>query len=197
MTQAPIPNRIKELREQNNLTLEDLAFMTGLSESYISRLESGKRNLSVKTMSLLAKALKVEPTELLDVSRAFIDSDIKGLIAEDQEIVPVLPNDKKHRKLIATVPAAYANNEVVMVVGNSLFPRHSDGDLVIFSWLTSNSSQLIGKECVVTLVNGKTYVKTLNPGSAQNSFHLTSFNAPTMLNAEVARFGRIVAVIPA
>lgn len=59
------PNRIRELRELRGLTLEDLAEKSGLSVSYVSRLESGKRNLSVKNLNIFARSLDVAPGELL------------------------------------------------------------------------------------------------------------------------------------
>lgn len=59
-------NRIREIRKQKNITLEELAEMTGLSHTHISRIESGKRGLSLENVIRLSRALGVEPVEITD-----------------------------------------------------------------------------------------------------------------------------------
>lgn len=63
---AMAPNRIKELRESQGMTLETLADLVGLSTSYVQRLENGDRNLAVKHFTAFARALSVAPTDLID-----------------------------------------------------------------------------------------------------------------------------------
>ncbi|WP_425909028.1 helix-turn-helix domain-containing protein [Nitrobacter sp. TKz-YC02] len=60
------PNRIKELREAQGMTLETLADLVDLSPSYVQRLENGDRNLAVKHFNAFATALKVTPTDLIE-----------------------------------------------------------------------------------------------------------------------------------
>lgn len=49
---------LREVRKQRNLTLEELAEMTGLSVSAISLIETGKRQPKLDSLSALASALK-------------------------------------------------------------------------------------------------------------------------------------------
>ena len=56
---------IKTLREERNMTQEALAEKVGISEKYLSALETGSKSGSFETLESLAKALKVEPYELL------------------------------------------------------------------------------------------------------------------------------------
>ena len=58
---------IKKLRKKQGLTQEKLAELTGIDYKYIQRLES-KRPPAVKidTIQRVAKALKVDPSKLLD-----------------------------------------------------------------------------------------------------------------------------------
>jgi transcriptional regulator with XRE-family HTH domain len=58
--------RIRELRRQRNITLEELAFQTKTDYSYLQQIESGKRNPSVKRIAAIADILKVRLTELFD-----------------------------------------------------------------------------------------------------------------------------------
>lgn len=59
------PNNIKAIRERRHMSLEELAEKAKISVSYLSRLESGKRNLSVKNIEKLAGPLEVSPPELV------------------------------------------------------------------------------------------------------------------------------------
>ena len=56
---------VKSARERRNLTQEDLEGLTGLRRSYISDLERGTRNPTVRSLERLAAALKVPPAELV------------------------------------------------------------------------------------------------------------------------------------
>ncbi len=60
-------NRIKELREAQNLTARALAAMAGTSPSQISRLEKSKRKLSLDWILRLSGALKVPPNDLVNI----------------------------------------------------------------------------------------------------------------------------------
>ena len=59
-------NRIREWRRRRDLTLEQLGMILGTSNQQISRLEKGERRLTVDWLLRIAKALQVEPDELLD-----------------------------------------------------------------------------------------------------------------------------------
>jgi transcriptional regulator with XRE-family HTH domain len=57
---------LTRLRKQQHLTLLQLAQRVGVTEAYMSMLESGARkNPSLATLKKLAKALKVSVAELL------------------------------------------------------------------------------------------------------------------------------------
>ena len=73
-----IGKRIIELRKINNQTQNDIEFLTGIDTSEISRYESGKRNITVKTVCKFALALNVHPKELFN-----FDFDIKKYQTED------------------------------------------------------------------------------------------------------------------
>jgi transcriptional regulator with XRE-family HTH domain len=64
-TQQKLGNRVRELRKQRGWTQERLEEHSGLDRTYISDIERGVRNPSVKSLEKLAKALKVKPAELV------------------------------------------------------------------------------------------------------------------------------------
>lgn len=62
---SPFGNKIKALREAQNLTQTDLAELIGLSTQYISFLERGERKPSPATIEKFAKYFNVATEELL------------------------------------------------------------------------------------------------------------------------------------
>ena len=56
--------RIKELRLKAHNSQEELSFRCGLSKNYISDVERGTRNISLKAISKLAYGLHVEIKDL-------------------------------------------------------------------------------------------------------------------------------------
>jgi len=64
--QKYIGRRISEIRLKNNQTQQDIEFLTGIDSAEVSKYESGKRNLTLKTLMKFARALQVHPRELFD-----------------------------------------------------------------------------------------------------------------------------------
>lgn len=54
-----VGSRIKELRKREGISQEKLAFKAELDRTYIAGVESGKRNLSIKSLEKILKALGV------------------------------------------------------------------------------------------------------------------------------------------
>ena len=61
-------DKIRKTRLSKKISQENLAFSCGLEYSQINRIELGKVNTSVSHLFLIAKALKVDPKELIDFS---------------------------------------------------------------------------------------------------------------------------------
>jgi transcriptional regulator with XRE-family HTH domain len=57
--------RLRSLRKERLLTQVELSQMTGVAQDSISALETGKREAHPGTIRKLAKALGVEPKELI------------------------------------------------------------------------------------------------------------------------------------
>lgn len=66
--------RVRELRKSKGLTVQQLADIVGLSKSYLSEIETGKKTANARRIEQLAKALSVRPFELLDDS--MVDADL-------------------------------------------------------------------------------------------------------------------------
>lgn len=57
--------KIRKIRQKNNMSQEELAFESNLHRTYISDIERGSRNVSIKNIEKIAKALKVSLKELM------------------------------------------------------------------------------------------------------------------------------------
>lgn len=60
-----IGKSIRKIREEKEITQEQLALEAGLNRAYIGYIERGERNPTLKTPEKIAKILKVSTKELL------------------------------------------------------------------------------------------------------------------------------------
>jgi transcriptional regulator with XRE-family HTH domain len=75
---------IKRLRKERKLTQIEFAQRANLSISFLQNIESGKRWVSPKTVTVLARALKVSESEL------FWDFDHKPSAIDSQAVLTLL-----------------------------------------------------------------------------------------------------------
>lgn len=59
-------NKIRELRKAKGLSQEAFASLCDLDRTYISGIERGVRNISLANISLLAEALGISLSELME-----------------------------------------------------------------------------------------------------------------------------------
>jgi len=82
-------------------------------------------------------------------------------------------------------PGAPPNAVAVKIEGNSQYPRYFNGELVFYTRDHIPPAELVGRECVVQLADGRMMLKILRRGSRKNLFNLESWNAPTLEDAQV------------
>lgn len=79
--------RIQAIREKRGLTQEELEEKTGVNTKYISAIECGQKNVTIKTLEKIAKGLNIELYELFLFSEEFesekvVKKAIQSLIKE-------------------------------------------------------------------------------------------------------------------
>lgn len=67
--QSRFGTNFKEARLQANLKQSDVAAMTRLTQQYLSLIEAGQQNLTIKTMALLALVVHRDLLDLLQDAR--------------------------------------------------------------------------------------------------------------------------------
>ena len=60
-----VGKRVRELRLERGMTQEQLSFEIGADNSYIANIENAHRDIPLSRIRMIAKALNVEPYELL------------------------------------------------------------------------------------------------------------------------------------
>jgi transcriptional regulator with XRE-family HTH domain len=84
-----ISERLKRLREAQNLSQGDIQERTGLFRCYLSRLENGRTVPSIETLEKLARALDVPLHQL------FTEAPVKKLRVPKQQPLSIWGLDKK------------------------------------------------------------------------------------------------------
>jgi transcriptional regulator with XRE-family HTH domain len=95
MNEESVGRNIKTLRKQKDITLSELAHRTGLTKSYLSKIERSKKAPPYSTVNRIAMALEVEVAYLLSEKIQGL-SDIRLSIAK-----------KNKGKIVETLGSSY------------------------------------------------------------------------------------------
>jgi len=58
---------IRKFRRKRGWSQEQLAFEADLHRAYIGQIERGEKNIGLQNLEKIAKALKIKPSNLMDV----------------------------------------------------------------------------------------------------------------------------------
>jgi transcriptional regulator with XRE-family HTH domain len=110
-----IGDRLRELREEKNLSQGDIERRTGLIRCYVSRVENGHTIPAIETLEKFARALEIpmyelfydgeEPPKIPNPKRKSSDDNLWGSSGKDARYLNKLrrvlgKTDAEHRKLI-------------------------------------------------------------------------------------------------
>ena len=59
-----VGKKLKRIREKRGITQEQFEEKTGINAKYISAVESGQKNVTIKTLDKIAKGLEIEIYEI-------------------------------------------------------------------------------------------------------------------------------------
>lgn len=142
--------------------------------------ENGDRTPSRPTAKKYAAAYRVRWEWLLENEGppfAKVSGNVgpvEGYAGAGVEFVPFDENTD-----LGTAPLVVEPNTGILIVrGDSMYPRYYDGEYIYYSKETQNPEDLYGRECVIKLKSGSIYIKTLRKGSKKRLFNLESWNHP-------------------
>ncbi len=158
--------------------------------------ENGQNDYDDKDAAKYAKAFKVSAGWLLTGEGSPTSKSIRhpvvNYVAGGSELVPIddFPQGEgiEEVELPQGVPA---NAVVVKVKGESMHPRYYDGEYLVYVRDGRGPDELIGRECVVELTDGRKMVKTIRRGSRKGLFRLDSFNAEPIEDVKIRWAGYV------
>lgn len=92
-----IGNRLKDIRNKRNLSLDEVAKLTGVSKAMLGQIERGKSNPTVSTLWKIATGLKISFS-------LFIDENQDDLKVIDQNDISPIIEDNNRMKLYPIFP---------------------------------------------------------------------------------------------
>lgn len=182
-----VHSRIREIRKERGLTLQDVADRAGTTAQTIGRLETGTRTLSLKWVNRISKALEVEGATLLALPEQG-DIEIFGEINSSGQISQKSRGTVSAR-LFATEPTAIGIKE-------NLGP-YMAGDILIFEKNGKGAKSFLGKECLVQHENGTFYFALVMGGTNDKTFSLAPVGQKVGIleNQKIAEASPIVALV--
>lgn len=151
--------------------------------------ENGDRNPSRAASKRYGTAFKVRWEWLLEgegqPSLRGLKAPVLGYVGAGANITPI--DDFPQGEALDEVDLPHgAPVEAVAVIarGDSMYPRYFDGERLFYVKTAISPLELIGRECIIKLRDGRMMVKILRRGRGKK-FNLESWNAPTLEDAEV------------
>jgi repressor LexA len=187
ITYRHVANRIKELRLAKGLaTQKALADLVGTTPVQIGRLENEERELTRSWMERIAKALEVEPADLIS-ERAPRQKTVPlvgyvgagAMYYPDPVAGPWVGFDE------VEAPPGVDDVVAVKARGDSMSPVYRDGDLLYFRRNGQLVHEFVGRDCVVQVRNGPVYVKTLARSRVDGLYTLRSYNSADVENVDI------------
>lgn len=113
-----VGENIRKIRHEKFLTQEELALMSGLSQGYINQLESGKRNFTQKTLTVIAEALE------LPLSVFFKEEGEEKMIREEREPYAKKTPSTEILKVLKGLPSHIADHYMtLMAIEKELYEK--------------------------------------------------------------------------
>lgn len=150
-----ISKYLKDLRESKGLSTRQVAYLTGISNGFISLIERGLRVPSEDVLKALAKAYNVDYLDLYKRANLLVNVNkttikvygtipagipmecIEDIVDTEEITEDMLNGDREYFGL--------------KIKGDSMYPEYLDGDIIILEKVADAES---GSDCVV-MVNGE------------------------------------------
>lgn len=158
-----VQSRIREIRKENGLTLQEVAARAGTTAQTIGRLETGMRTLSLNWVNRIAEALGVEPALLLSLPEQG-DINISGQVGSNGAVTT---------RNFGTVSLRLTGKQPIALKIKINMGEYREGDSVICNGQDAAVPKgVIGKDCLIELEGGKRCFAKLASGAKPGTFTL-------------------------
>ncbi|RYE81115.1 MAG: helix-turn-helix domain-containing protein [Hyphomicrobiales bacterium] len=191
--------RIREFREQAEVSQEQLADAVGISVSQISRIERDEREPRLDEIMKISHRLGVAVAILIGEEDEPDPVPVVGRIGAGGSIDTSTEQFDLASPLYEIEPPFSLPDDALAleIYGESMWPRYDHGDVIIVSMHGSDIKSVIGFEAAVATEEGKRYLKRVIEGSRRGLFNLESHNAPAMRDVKVTWVSEVITVVRA
>lgn len=141
-----LQSRIREIRKEKGLTLQEVADRAGTTAQTIGRLETGLRTLSIKWVERIATALGTDPGELLSLPEGG-DVEITGAAGADGNIT---------EKALGIVALRLSAQRPVAIKLKDNLSQYQRGDHIICDQIPKDKlDEAYGRDCIVRTKGGE------------------------------------------
>lgn len=161
----------------------------GISKPTFTSHENGTRAFYEEDAERYGRALGVHPVWLLTghgaPSRRF-SVPVLGYVGAGAEVISIDDHAPGAAQERVDLPFGDTMEIVALrVQGDSMYPAYRDNDLLFYDREPLPPRECLGRECVIRLVDGHTYIKLLTKGGQPGRYTLISYNAPPLEDMEV------------
>lgn len=185
---------IRKIRKAKGVTLEELSARTGLSVSYLSRMQSDARNVSAKNLRKIADGLEVSPADLVETQTAM--APIVGKAGAGPDGMVLFAESDGNFGEIAAPVGATPEVRALEVEGHSMRGLAEDGWVIFYDEIIDPGQDAFDELCVCWLDDGRVLVKILQPGREPGLFNLESTTAPTLRDVLVRQVALVTSIMP-
>lgn len=198
--------RIRDLRKQKGMTIDDLAQRSGLHFNTVGRIERGVSEASLEQLYVIASALAIDPAELNPFHRSPPKHHTESTGLDDGDFVLVDLLDVRvsggdgaingshenmgrfafNRAWLARKGVKPKHAKIVRARGDSMADKINNGDILLVDTATKSLDQ---DGVYVIQLDGHDYVKVLQRDFSTGGIQILSYNTaykPQVLTAEQA-----------
>lgn len=187
-------NRLRQVRQQLNLTQEFLALQLGLGKSAISMIETGRASLSERNKNTIVQLLNINPDWLetgngemfaqpsnLPIPHSTASQGVPLYSIGDVRTLASLFKRKKHYPPIdyIQIPQLPQCDGALQVVCENMYPLLNSGDIVMYKQLVGVEDIFFGEMYLLSLeLHGQEFimVKYIHKSTLPNHLKLVNHN---------------------
>lgn len=175
-----VRDAIRRAMARKKIKAKPLSLAAGLGETAVRDiLEARSGSPRVDTLRRIAEQLDATIEDLIGSTPVRVTGRIGAggsIIFDESDGAEIVPH-------LAGLPAGV---EAFEVIGSSMLPRYSPGDVVYVSREFDGAKpSYYGEFCAVRLSSGETFIKQLARGSRPGFFNLRSLNAEDIEDVEI------------
>lgn len=187
-----IHDRLRRAREQRFATSADAAEAFGFNPNTLRSNENGNKPFGRDAAVRYARAFGVRLEWLLSGRGSM--RNVKSTIPVEGYVgagAAIFPLDEGAFDPIEPPFGAPEGAVAFVVRGDSMYPAYRDGTFILCV-PTDDIHSILNRRAVVTLDDGRRYVKDIGPGSSDGLFTLFSHNAAPIPDVRIERAARVI-----